>query len=342
MPWFEFSQEPLPGGIDGLKVTGTEYLTSISVQTTGNQLVWTQAGQTIYSVPIHPKFFSGTRLLALARLYQKYRYKRITFEYIPTVPSTQDGSIMMYMDYDIENNISVIGDLDTRLREAMSHLGSRMFNVYTYGRTSLEDDNQLDSYYFETGIDPRTENQGVLNVIATSTYAPVNSAEGAIISLGNIIVHYEIELFERGLNNDPSVTQSGTYEASSAVINQVFAGYGADSPLRILQTTWSNQTGVILKESQIAIYIPTQSWTMNSLPINVNTKSGENIHLFTKGSVWYLFSMTDFNAYQYIGISDSLSSAMIGVADVYLTAAISGQDLCEGSGNYRTYSLAKL
>jgi hypothetical protein len=344
MPWTTVSAQPLENGIDGVLVTGSEYLTSITVLTYNPSLtIETSAGDCIYSVPIHPKFFSGTRLLALARLYQKYKYRRLIFEYIPTVPSTQSGSLLMFMTYDPEQNIFVLSDEDTRLREAMSHTGAQMFNVYTYGRCHLDDDKQLDWYDFETGNEPRFEMQGVFNIMAASIFDPITVDPGDLLTLGNIVIHYEIELVERGLTDDPSTTLNLTWQnGGSTAWNTVFDPNFllTTGPCAISQSYWASLFGGPLSYEYIIVAIP-------QIPLNttgglhlVKTQNTPSTYLFGAGSVWYLYPWFD-SANTWIGVSDSLSTALLKEKDTYLLSAVTGTDLIQFKIPIRAYKLSR-
>jgi hypothetical protein len=345
MPWMKVSEVPLDG-IDGIKVTGTEYVTSIGVRTTGTgATVYTTQGDFIYSQPLHPKFFSGTRLLALARLYQKYKFQKLIFEYVPLVPSTQDGALIMYVQYDVEENISVISDPETKLRETMSHLGAKMFNVYTYGRSHLEDDHQIKMYDFETGNDPRLENQGAFNILAASSFGSP-SGEQVDVVLGQILVHYELDLFERGLTDDPSetvvspVSFSGTVTNAFTNIDPVTTG-----PLVFNKSFISTVLGFNPKISDLIIFKVSQTLLVGAgTPVNKvqgrtqNHGDSSPLFLFEKGSVWYIYPWVD-QPDKYMAISDSLDTAMVREKDFNLNSALTGTNVISCAGTFYVYSL---
>jgi len=320
-------------------VSGTEYLTNIQVQLSGD-LVATEPGDVVFAIPLHPKFFSGTRLLALARLYQKYRYKKLVVEFVPTVPSTQDGSFLMYFEYDVEANISVLGDGDLRLREAMSHLGSHMFNVYTYGRTSLVDDGQVDAYFLETGDDPRLEQQGSLVVMATSTFSPIDiDTAGDYKTMGNLIIHYEMELTERGLTNDPSTTLVGLIPLSTTA-TAIFPALNVGQPIQIRQSYLSLYLGRIVRVNEIVIFRVATSLTINGVLQTVSTESSGSVDLLQQGQIWYAYcEPTSPNGY--VTLTDSLSNAYTRENDTFWNSNITAAWGCTGSLYCNVYDMAQ-
>lgn len=233
---------------NGVRVVGSEFLTSISVYTSqSGTFEPTQPGYIIAWVPLNPKLITGTRLATYVSLYQHYRYNHITFEYIPAVPSIQDGSIGMAVTYDpIENWSNLATNPDVLMRIFMSHEGSNISNVYSYGRAFLvRQPDTLKEYFVEEGEDARLEMQGNFVIVAASGFTPYDGAMEQV-TLGNIIMHYDCTMTERDVDDElaepvkyvgVSVTNQFQTLFTSATINaQVFfaaAYFGANFSGRI-------------------------------------------------------------------------------------------------------------
>jgi hypothetical protein len=337
MPWMS-SEVISINGIDHVKLRGTEYLTTVEVSTTQVLDEATNPGDCLFSTPIHPRFFSGTRLLTLTRLYQKYRYIQLLVEYVPIVPSTQDGSLIAYFTYDPNENIFLQDDEDTRLREAMSHLGAQMFNVYTYGRTSIHNDDSSEFYFVHIGGDSRLENQGTFNIAAGSTFSPPLSTEATSITLGNLILHYEVELKERGLDEDLSDTFKGSVTLTSTTTVTLSNFTGSTAPLAINNSYWLLAFGFNLMPWHIVIVKTLSTWLSGVNPILVDTphtKSSEQA--FTRGSIWYLriFTYDDSK----IGIYTNLGDALEEILPASSASNLTGTDVMSGSAVVWVYDI---
>jgi hypothetical protein len=297
-------------GIDKIRMRGTEYLTSISVSTTALEPVGTTPGDVLYTLPLNPHFLSGTRLIELTRLYTKYKWRHFTIEYIPVVPSTQNGSVILYFSYDPEENNFLLLDQDDRLRRSLAHTGAIDFNVFSYARCTLVDDKMIDNYFVNLEGDVRLENQGTLYVVAGSSYSPSMLAPTEeVLELGQILIHYELELEERSLVQDLSNVISSS-AALSTTLAAMFVNYDvAEAPLYILDTFWTSLIGQ-LEPWQLIIVIPTITLVSAASAFSVendNTPDG-GVSLFIKGSVWYLRSSSE--DFTQLRIFDSLEGAM--------------------------------
>jgi len=128
----------------------------------------------------------------LLKLFEKYKFQEVTFEWIPNCPTTQDGSIIMFPSYDPEDNDFLTSDRDSRIRLAMSRRGSIFFNVISHGRVLFKGDKDSLQWYFNSSSeDPRTETQGLFYIMAASTYTPPDGVS-TTRTLGNIIMHYKV------------------------------------------------------------------------------------------------------------------------------------------------------
>lgn len=335
MPRMETEIQSL-SGIDKVRLRGSEYLTSISVRTTAASPVGTAPGDVLYVIPLNPHFLSGTRLLQLARLYTKYKWRHFTVEYIPVVPSTQNGSVIMYFSYDPEEHNFLNIDQDDRLRRALAHLGAVDFNVFSYGKATLVDDKQIGDYYLNLQGDVRFENQGTLYVVAGSSYSPSMLAPTEIdLELGQLIIHYDLELEERALVEDvSSVLQVTT--AMGGVINSTLVSTNDPTvPFGFLVSELNTLLGTTLQLYHVVVIIPSVTFlhgagvATNSMLVRTDNTQDGGVPFFNKGSVWYL--KIDTNSTVNAQIFDNLEGALTEVGPAHVVNAITQTDVISGS-----------
>jgi hypothetical protein len=325
MPWLHDTVEPLKSGLDGVAVSGTEFLTSVVATSTGSTLPPpTQTGDALYTIPLHPKFLIGSRLLQFAALYQKYKYKRLVVEYIPIVPSIQDGSLLMFYSYDPDDNIFTNMNGDIIMREAMARQGSHMFNVYTYGRVHLVDDGTLDWYFFRSGGEARFENQGQLFVMAASTFSDQLGENQ--ITLGNLVIHYEVEFCERSLSD---LIEIPSYQVINhpGIWQELFMNTLAGMPLQVdmseLRMLIPALVGVTT--GWMLVIVCNETALLDGNPMHVHTSefpSGIGVTLFELGSIWYIYPSNDA-PHAHAWISTSLEMSFAQEPDAFLEANIS-------------------
>lgn len=309
MPWL--SEEIISlNGIDHVLIRGSEFLTSVSVTTeaaSAGQI--TNPGDCIYTVPINPVFFSGTRLNNMARNYQKYCYRRLTVEFVPLVPSTFGGAICQFFTYDPNENDFIAQNSDTRLRDAMSHLGASMTNVYSYARTHIVEDGQLDCYFLDVNGDPRLEEQGTFFLLAGSTFP--GDGGNSYYAIGNLILHYELELKDRGMENTDSQTTK-YLTVITTTITTWFSGITANAPMYIKTASFNTGISPPAEPYNLFVMVITKQLRDDTAgtSIIVDTEVSENTTLFGKGSVWYLKLMEDPSLLGiYTNIGDALTSS---------------------------------
>lgn len=117
----------------------------------------------------------------LARSYDKYRFKKLKFEFRSVVPTTTAGVVMMSFDYDTLDTLPV-----SKFEHAQTtpNVESNSFNSF---ELKVQCDNQ---YRFcrqgsITGVDLKTYDFGQL---------VISSSYGAAALVGEIYVDYEVEL----------------------------------------------------------------------------------------------------------------------------------------------------
>jgi hypothetical protein len=297
---------------DTVRITGSEFITTVSVKTT-DFTTPTQPGDVIYNLPISPTFMPGTRLSQLAKLYQKYRYTNLVFEYVPIVPSIQDGAILMYIVEDPNENPSLITDPDTRLRNDMAHKGAHMFNVYTYGRTFLTKGNDSYNWYFIYNDDePRLNNQGQFFIVASSLFTNENTS----LTLGQIIMHYDIEFTARTMNDNMPGPRYIDYEIVN-FFEDHFVNFQQGEPYAFVSST--NLPGI---ENMVYVIRCTRELLVGGSPVSCNTELEDGIQFFSQGSVWYATcKATNTHMEIYPTLDDALTGNQPATLAANITAA---------------------
>lgn len=273
-----------PSGQDSIRMVGSEYLKTVKVVSRQGQNP-TVAGNIISITHMSPLMLSGTRLAQVASTYQKYKYQNVTFEFIPSISSLQDGSLIMFVSYEPAENYTIsTSNEDELLRLAFSHKGANSFNVYDYGRCTLTKVPDSLKWYFTNIVDtdPEEQEQGAFYVVASSSYT--NVVEEGELTLGRIFIHYDVHLSTRAIT-DPVSTSESWNTQSTTTATALLQNLTGDLPL---QFKWAPfQNGQLPKLNFIYIIYAMVDFDYNSNgPIQIYDEKGEQIFA-TKGSIWY-------------------------------------------------------
>jgi hypothetical protein len=172
------------------RISGTDLLATLTVGQIGANV-----GDILLTQLVSPNNFQFTRLIQFSALYQRYRFRRITFFYEPIANATQSGQLIFFSDFDVDNIISTNSPDNVSI--ASAHQGHQITQIW---EPATSDFGQLQSFtdlYTQVGSqatdDPRLSIQGVFYVIAASALT-------ADIPLGNIYVDYEVDFSVPFLN----------------------------------------------------------------------------------------------------------------------------------------------
>lgn len=92
---------------------------------------------------VSPKYFKmNSRLSKVAANWEKYRFVKFTVDYVPSVPSTISGQLIMSFDPDPEGTVAG-GDYQTVAEFCMNRQRSVMFSINEHKRVSLNCDPKL-------------------------------------------------------------------------------------------------------------------------------------------------------------------------------------------------------
>lgn len=190
-------------------VGGTEFLLSVNNPGSGSN-----PGDILTTLLINPSLFSETRLAQFAKLYQRYRFRKLEFWYKPTANATQSGQLIGFADYDPDNLITV--NSSANLSIAAAHLGqstNKIWETAAYPFGIVDDYTSL--FVDSESNELRLAIQGVYYLLAASDIA------STVTSLGNIYIDYIIEFYipllhPVGVGQLPSIQ----LQAGSGVMNK--------------------------------------------------------------------------------------------------------------------------
>lgn len=165
---------------------GCEELSSINKPPSGN--VWA-AGQVMAKLSLNPASpdWSGTQLQVQARLWTRYKLKRISIMFQPAVATTTAGQMIGFCSSDPDQPFSFTGD--TALKAALVHQFSDIFNTWSVGVVGMAVDSTTGDFYTQgDGSDPRLTSPGDFYLICS---ADIDMT--LIDTLGTIVVAYEYD-----------------------------------------------------------------------------------------------------------------------------------------------------
>lgn len=292
---------------EGMCVRGSEYITDVKcIPTTTDSpgALPTAQGMVLYTIPINPMFWVGSRIKKFYEMYRKYIVRDLVFELIPAVASTTAGALIGVCSYDPDDNPSLIADLDARMRTFMAMKGAKIWNVYSIGRIGFTDDGTVGWYFTGDGTETKFSTQGQFYIACASEVTP--TVESSDFTLGQLIMHYDICFEDRILDSHDEGVYSSDFDLPSTALSTVFNTITANGPL-----SWSASflvTRNIPHETNI-IYIVTfiQEFSYSSGGVlTVNTETGVTRTWGSQGSVWYAFCDANDN----MVFCDSLSDAV--------------------------------
>lgn len=158
----------------------------------------------------------------LARSYDKYRFRKLKFEFRSVVPTTTAGVVMMSFDYDTLDTLPV-----TKFEHAQTtpNVESNSFNSFTLN-VECDKVQRFVRQGAVVGTDLKTYDFGQL---------VVSSSYGVAALVGEIYVDYEVELHKPSHGVPVSVRLSGVGANATPFTTSTAAG-GAQ-PMFVLSTT---------------------------------------------------------------------------------------------------------
>lgn len=135
----------------------------------------TTSQRILLTLDISPSAFPGTRLTQLSQLWERYRFVRASFRYIPAVPHTMACQFLLYCDTDPTDDPTLAVTYEELIRQGVAQSGSRQwnFNNPMIAPLALRADDQL-YYTGDTELNPRFSLQGRLYLIQITDPVNVN------------------------------------------------------------------------------------------------------------------------------------------------------------------------
>jgi len=296
-------ETPMRGG--GVNCVGSEFLDFVGVypSSVASPLAATTAGDVLMVYSMNPQMLAGTRLAQMATLYQKYKFHHCTFEYVPSTPSTQDGSLMMFTVYDPAENYSVTTNNPTELmRLALAHQGANIFNSYDYGRTTMfsNPDSLLD-YYNYGGEDAREEMQGYFVILAASSFTNTSTAK---LTIGSVVMHYDCSFYVRDITEPVSFNSYQTYNFAAQLVLATFPNIVSGQAVALN----SSATAIVPHTDFLYILKFVANLKVNGADLLVFDETGQ-MTFGSKGSIWY-GRYVDENSIAALAIYSSMEFAM--------------------------------
>jgi hypothetical protein len=313
---------------DGVVVSGSEFLNDVYVQAVDSSAdTFTHEGDALYVLPLCPALLVGTRMTQFADLFQKYKFKHIRVEYVPMVPATQNGMLIMSIYNDSDINPFLYDGESLRMRRLLSTDDAKSFNVFSYCSVGLTIDSQYGAYYTKLGEEPHVEIQGLFILAAGSSFDPPASVEeGAWFTIGQLVLHYEVELFEPNLYMSSALIDRKEWAlAGTELVSAMFINYASSSNVFALAASpLETFLGYTLERYHLIIAFPFNEWTANSNPIVVLSPDTPNLtqSLFPRGGLAYLRCNKDSTLM--IDVHYSLSFALNDTPEIHLDSALTG------------------
>lgn len=175
------------GAIDDME--GTERIAQVSTDGLG-----AAEGDILARILINPSVFVQTRLKQWAGLYQRYTFNRAIIRFQADANATQSGSLVGYVDYDVDNLL--LNDDPLNVQKAAAHFAERPTKIWESRDFPMGKVDEFTNYFINTtqGTENRLVYQGVFYLIA-ATDLPANSA------IGTLYFDYEVAFSIPALEN---------------------------------------------------------------------------------------------------------------------------------------------
>lgn len=329
---------------DRTKIIGSEYISSITVNTTlADNARKAGQGEILFRQPMNPIMIPGTRLKQLAEMFQTYDVKHMAFHLCPIVPATQNGSIMMGVTFDPDIDMTSMTPGESSLRVFMSMENFELINVYQPA-SSIWNHNIMNGLWVRAeDDDARLSVPGHFVVLTASSYTPFDGVAKQM-PLYNVFMTYDVEFHNRGLIPNQSIPASGEVHIDGTLDN-IFApttGTAVDDgdPVCILESV---QTLAPFKDNYMYILecvvlgSSTQansSWSVNGVgPLFFQTDGPNGTFEMAKGAAFYLF-FDNSTGDPCFSIATTLSSAFRRETDFYWVSNIADLGATSGTVDF--------
>lgn len=131
------------------------------------------AAPVVYDRLINPQTFSGSRVAAMAPLFEKYLYLSASLVYTPTITNVAGGQVIAYFDTDPLD--AAITDRNTAIQHARDSQGSKINHINRTFRTPMPKNTTLKSFFTASAADTTVQaNQARIRVVQTAPVTGFN------------------------------------------------------------------------------------------------------------------------------------------------------------------------
>nr|WBY66468.1 MAG: putative coat protein [Eriocheir sinensis noda-like virus] len=203
------------------RVTGSDYLGTVSVVGDSS----TAASKLRKTFPVSPSAYPGTRLSQMAELWERYRFRKFSLRYVPSVPNTMSAQVLVYQDTDPKDDPTGITDADALIRQATSQTGSQQWNFNQPKRVDLASRADKELYYTGmSGSNERLYLQGKAYFVQVSDALDFNGTRlAAELSCGSLYVDWEVDF------QTPQINPDAVKRAVAPTPRETFALYAEEN-----------------------------------------------------------------------------------------------------------------
>jgi len=216
-----------------------------------------------------------------AAQYEQYRFKRLSFTFVPIVGTSVAGDVMLLADYNVQDPPPVSE------QDALDHPGARTGSVWESHmfKCDISKMHALGPRKFirtsAVAGDPKTYDCGQFH-ICTNNISVVSAA------IGKLFVDYEVEFFVPQLNprteNSPTVTSYFDYNTSQPIVSGVeklvsFGRINGWDPLRIFPLSSSVEAVFTPPAGCYRIYFSA------NLKVTINALNSYQIYFLKDGAI---------------------------------------------------------
>lgn len=196
-------------------------------------------------------------LSTIAGNFDKYRFTSLSFEYVPLQPTTQAGRVGLIFDFDSQDA------LPTLRADCYSYAHSVEGPVWDRLTLKVKTDSTVRFTEFGSTLDLKLIDLGQLIVFS--------DAVGSTITLGDVLVHYTVELIEPQPN---PVLSSQAFHSSGGVGLGATVSKGAPLVKVSSSSTFTDFTATFLNAGAYIVMIQARGGTMGG---GVNIIPSSNI-----------------------------------------------------------------
>lgn len=195
-------------GNDRCSVSGEDFIHTLQLNELPNSRNF--AGAVLFPQYVNPWRLPGTRLTQFANLFQRFKFTRFTVKYIPAVPATVAGQIIMCTDTDA--TWAPVGDTQDVIRMMMAHKDRIMFHVFDNAKAVIPGTSKPEYMCDAQGQDVRVNNQGVFWAALVSPVVKQDGAEwtGAV---GSFVLEWEVTFTAARILTPQRITSQSTAKA---------------------------------------------------------------------------------------------------------------------------------